>query len=107
MYRNFIKTPKVLSFTLLAALYLCFIILIPWYGLIANFLFNFAFGYLALMLVDRVSEFLTRKRIEKWAFNYYGVDPENLESWLEGIEPEELDAMMSMDLEGWEDMSFL
>lgn len=70
----------------------------PWAVLIISILL----GACSFYLVEKLSEYLTRKRVEKWAYENYGVTPGELGTWLDAIDPVDLDNMVAMDIEGWD-----
>ncbi len=102
MYRNFIRPPKVLSFLLFTTLYVNWVIMAwptnPWIVLIISILIGACWYHLGIKL----SEYLILKRVQKWAYNNYSVEPEDLEEWLAAIDPVDLDNMVAMDIEGWD-----
>ncbi len=102
MHRNFIRTPRIISFLLFSELYINWLLMSwptnPWVVTIISI----GIGACAFYLVGKLSEYLTRKRVEKWAYQNYSIVPNELSSWLEAIDAVDLDSMVAMDLEGWD-----
>lgn len=102
--RNFIKVPKYISFALFVTLYLGYWILIPWkINLFVIFLGSVAWGIVSFAIMDKLADYLTRTRFEYWASEIHGVHPDDFDEFLENLEPEELEKMVAMDFEGWQE----
>ncbi len=102
MYRNFIRTPR------LIAGFMAFTVgLIPiWLGIafgvdsISLTALAIIAGAMCVTTARQASEALTKARVIAWADSYHGVHEADVPEWIDSMEGYELDEMIAMDLEG-------
>lgn len=109
--RNFIRTPTIIAYSaalvgyLFVTLSLTFTLgfLSTFPAVIAWAIVCFCLGWAFGKTAGALKSYLVGARFHKWASECYGIPEENLTEFLSSLDPEELEKMVALDLEGWSD----
>jgi hypothetical protein len=61
---------------------------------------SIADGVVGLILMDKMRDWLTRRRFTSWAEEVHGVHPDDFDDFLAKTSPEDLEKMVAHDFEG-------
>lgn len=101
IYRNFIRTPKIISGVSAMTLWLCFETMLPWGKYLAlSGLLTIVFTLLSIVAMNDIGEHLVRARFQKWASDLRGIHPDDFDDFLFKIDAEKLEEMVAWDYEG-------
>lgn len=100
--RNFMQQPIYVAFAAFVAWYLAYWIIsigLHWnpLGLFAG---SVVWGAIGLVWMDKLRDWLTRRRFTSWAEEIHGVHPDDFDDFLAKTSPDDLEKMVAHDFEG-------